>query len=121
MAVFTKGRRPADLTNLSCLYRGGRIVAFCCLSCRDHINRHRVSSSLGNSCRRGPYQHLVALGQPDDDAFGGSLCTSSGHSCSTSCRISSDTSDRPYVSSRNLCSRSKSSCTMTWSQIIRGK
>src|SRR5262249_55963164 len=52
--------------------------------------------------------------------FGGSLCTSSGHSCSISSRISSDTSERPSVSSRNLCSRSKSSATIMWSEIIRG-
>src|SRR5258707_11435062 len=39
---------------------------------------------------------------------------------STSSRISSETSERPSVSSRNLCSRSKSSCTMMWSEIIRG-
>src|SRR5437868_9199505 len=45
---------------------------------------------------------------------------SSGHSSSTSSRISSETSERPSVSSRNLCSRSKSSCTMMWSEIIRG-
>src|SRR5207253_9074358 len=38
----------------------------------------RVSSSLGNNCRRGPYQRLVVIGQPDYDSFGGSLCTSSG-------------------------------------------
>src|SRR2546425_281727 len=88
-----------------------RIVAY--------INRHWVSSSLGNNCRRSPYQRLVVT-QPDYDTFGGSLCTSSGHSSSTSSRISSETSGRPSVSSRNLCSRSKSSCTMIWSQIIRG-
>src|SRR4029434_10177221 len=58
--------------------------------------------------------------RPDYDTFGGSLCTSSGHSSSTSSRISSETSVRPSVSSRNLCSRSKSSCTMMWSEIIRG-
>ena len=56
----------------------------------------------------------------DDEAFGGSLCTSSGHSSSTSSRISSETSGRLSVSSRNLCSRSKSSCSMMWSEIIRG-
>src|SRR5258708_5823898 len=64
--------------------------------------------------QRSPYQRLVV------DTFGGSLCTSSGHSSSTSSRISSETSERPSVSSRNLCSRSKSSCTMMWSEIIRG-
>src|SRR5207253_10740502 len=31
----------------------------------------RVSSSLGNNCRRGPYQRLVVIGQPDYDSFGG--------------------------------------------------
>src|SRR4029453_9141288 len=31
----------------------------CRLSCRDHINRHCVSSSLGNNRRRGPYQRLI--------------------------------------------------------------
>src|SRR6266511_1832671 len=109
-----------DLTDLSCLCRGRRIVAFCCFSCRDYINRHWVSSSLGNNCRRSPYQRLVVTGQPDYDTFGGSLCTSSGHSSSTSSRIWSETSERLSVSSRNLCSRSKSSCTMIWSEIIRG-
>ena len=54
------------------------------------------------------------------DTFGGSLCTSSGHSSSTSSRISSETSEMLSASSRNLCSRSKSSCTMIWSEIIRG-
>jgi hypothetical protein len=83
--------------------------------------RHRpwVSSSLGNDCRRGPYQRL-AIGQPACGTFGGSLCNNSGHSSSTSSRISSETSERRSVSSRNLCSRSKSSCTMMWSEIIRG-
>src|SRR5262249_15830906 len=28
-------------------------------TCRDCINRDRISSSLGNNCRRGPYQRLV--------------------------------------------------------------
>jgi Virulence factor BrkB len=98
----------------------GDVVVVCCLSCRDYINRHRVSSSLGNNCRRGPYQLLVVIDRPDYDAFGGSLCTSSGHSCSTSSRISSETSERPSVSRRNLYSRSKSSCIMMWSEIIRG-
>src|SRR6185436_5457572 len=72
-----------------------------------------VSSSLGSNRRRGPYQRRVGT-------FGGSLCTSSGHSSSTSCRISSETSERPSVSSRNLCSRSKSSFTMMWSETSRG-
>src|SRR2546430_9827962 len=72
------------------------------------------------NCQRSPYQRLVVTGQPDYDTFGGSLCTSSGHSSSTSSRISSETSGRPSVSSRNLCSRSKSSCAMIWSEIIRG-
>ena len=67
---------------------------------------------LGNR-RRGPYQRRVGT-------FGGSLCTSSGHSSSTSSRISSETSERPSISSRNLCSRSKSSCTMMWSETSRG-
>src|SRR6266536_61864 len=80
-----------DLTDLSCLCRGRRIVAFCCFSCRDYINLHWVSSSLGNNCRRSPYQRLVVTGQPDYDTFGGSLCTSSGHSSSTSSRIWSET------------------------------
>src|SRR6266487_4108994 len=112
---------PAMVISLiSCLCRGRRIVAFCCVSCRDYSNRHWVSSSLGNNCRRSPYQRLVVTGQPDYDTFGGSLCTSSGHSSSTSSRISSETSERLSVSSRNLCSRSKSSCTMIWSEIIRG-
>src|SRR5215831_10299541 len=86
--------------DLSCLCRGRRIVAFCCLSCRDYVNRRWVSSSLGNNCRRGPYQHLKLVGQPDYSTFGGSLCTSSGHSSSTSSRISSETSERRSVSSR---------------------
>jgi Exopolysaccharide synthesis, ExoD len=89
-------------------------------SCRDCINRDWISSGLGNNCRRGPYQRLGVLGQPDDGTLGGSLYTSSGHSSSTSSRISSETSERPSVSNRNLCSRSKSSCTMMWSEIIRG-
>jgi len=57
---------------------------------------------------------------PVYDAFGGSLCTSSGHSSSTSSRISSETSEMSSISSRNLCSRSKSSCSMMWSATIRG-
>jgi hypothetical protein len=80
----------------------------------DRKSTCSVSSSLGNNCQRSPYQRLVV------DTFGGSLCTSSGHSSSTSSRISSGTSERPSVSRRNLCSRSKSSCTMIWSEIIRG-
>jgi Exopolysaccharide synthesis, ExoD len=82
--------------------------------------RDWISSDLGNNCRRGPYQRLGILGQPDDRTLGGSLYTSSGHSSSTSSRISLETSERPSVSNRNLCSRSKSSCTMMWSEIIRG-
>ena len=35
-------------------------------------------------------------------------------------RISSETSERPSASRRNLYSRSKSSCIMMWSEIIRG-
>src|SRR5262249_17980837 len=38
--------------------------------------------------------------QRDCDTFGGSLCTSSGHSSSTNSRISSETSERYFVSSR---------------------
>src|SRR5260221_5218071 len=60
------------------------------------------------------------LGQPDYGTFGGSLCNNSGHSSSTSSRISSETSERPSVSDRNLCSRWKSSCIMMWSATIRG-
>ena len=41
--------------------------------------------------------------------FGGSLCTSSGHSFSTTSRTSSEMSEIASVSSRNLCSRTKSS------------
>jgi len=105
---------------LSCLCRGRRTAALCCPSCRDYISRHCGSSSLGNNCRRGPYQRLGILGQPDYGTFGGSLCNNSGHSSSTSSRISSETSERPSVSDRNLCSRSKSSCIMMWSATIRG-
>src|SRR6266540_5868407 len=60
------------------------------VSGRDYINLHWVSSSLGNNCRRSPYQRLVVTRQPDYDTFGGSLCTSSGHSSSTSSRIWSE-------------------------------
>src|SRR5260221_8799359 len=102
-----------NFTDLSCLSRGRWIVAFCWLPCRDYSNWPWVSSSLGNNRRRSPYQRPIG-------AFGGSLCTSSGHSPSTSSRISSETSERRSVSSRNLCSRSKSSCTMMWSEITRG-
>src|SRR5262249_54959382 len=109
-----------DLTDLSCLYRGRRIVAFCWLPCRDDINRSWIGSSLGNNYRGDPYQRLVVTGHPDCGTLGGSLCTNSGHSSSTSSRISSEISDRPSVSRRNLCSRSKSSCTMMWSEISRG-
>src|SRR5260221_3821095 len=63
------------------------------------------SSSLGNNHRRSSHQRLIGV-------FGGSLCNSSGHSSSISSRITSETSGRHSVSSRNLCSRSKSSCTM---------
>src|SRR5947208_2083714 len=52
------------------------------------------------------FDHLLA------QLFGGSLCNNSGHSSSTSSRISSETSERPSVSDRNLCSGSKSSCIM---------
>ena len=113
------GSCDGDLTDLPCPCRGRRIVAFCGVCCRDCIDRDWISSSLGN--KRGPYQRVVVLGQPDDGrTLGGNLCTSSGHSSSTSSRISSETSERLSVSSRNLCSRSKSSCTMMWSDIIRG-
>src|SRR5262249_2053352 len=107
-------------SNLSCLCRGRRIVAFCWLPCRDHIDRPWVGSSLGNSHRRDPHQRLVVTGQPDCGTLDGSLCTSSGHSSPTSSRISSEISERPSVSTRNLCSSSKSSCTMMWSEISRG-
>jgi hypothetical protein len=43
-----------SLTDLSCLCRGRRTAAFCRPSCRDYINRHCVSGSLGNNCRREP-------------------------------------------------------------------
>src|SRR6516225_11416384 len=75
--------RPGDLTNLSCLCRGRRIVAFCWLACRDYIDRPWVGSSLGNSHRRDLHQRLVVTGQPECGTLGGSLCTSSGHSSST--------------------------------------
>jgi hypothetical protein len=54
----------------------------------------------------------AALNQRLVGTFGGSLCISSGHSSSISSRISSEASERRSVSSRNLCNRSKSSCTM---------
>src|SRR5262245_31951593 len=112
---------PAMVISLiSLAYIERRIVAFCWLPCRDYINRPWVGCSLGNNYRGDPYQRLVVTGQPDCGTLGGSLCTSSGHSSSTSFRISSETSERPSVSTRNLCSRSKSSCTMMWSEITRG-
>jgi hypothetical protein len=85
----------------------------------DHIDRPWVSSVWGTITSA---QSLSApsSNRPDYDTFGGSLCTSSGHSSSTSSRISSETSVRLSVSSRNWCSRSKSSCTMMVSEIIRG-
>jgi hypothetical protein len=84
------------------------------------VQARRAGGSLGNNHRGDPYQRLVVTGQPDCGTLGGNLCTSSGHSCSTSFRISSETSERPSVSRRNLCSLSKSSCTMMWSEITRG-
>jgi hypothetical protein len=113
---------PATVISLIslCLCRGRRTAAFCRPSCRAYINRHCVSGSLGNNCRRGLISAFVVTGTSDYDAFGGNLCTSSGHSSSISSRISSETSEMSSISSRNLCSRSKSSCSMMWSEIIRG-
>src|SRR5215468_12670342 len=48
-----------DLNDLSCLCRGRRIVALCCVSCRDYLNRDCVSSRLGSNRRRASYHRLV--------------------------------------------------------------
>jgi hypothetical protein len=45
------------------LCRGRWIGALCCPSCRDYMDRPWVSSSLGNNCRRGPYQRLAVIGR----------------------------------------------------------
>jgi membrane protein len=47
----------------------GDVVVVCCLSCRDYINRHRVSSSLGNNCRRGIFS-LDSFLFPPSTEFG---------------------------------------------------
>jgi hypothetical protein len=56
-AAASEQRRACDgdLTDRSCLHRGRRTPAFGGLPWRDYINRHRLSGSVGNNCRRSVY------------------------------------------------------------------
>jgi hypothetical protein len=89
-----QGRRRTPMTN-----------HYACLAGTTLLALFGIKSSATDSKHVLSHQRLVGT-------FGGSLWTSSGHSSSISSRISSETSERHSVSSRNLCSRSKSSRTI---------
>ena len=54
-------------------------------------------------------------------SFGGSLCANSGHSSSTTMRISSEMAETFSISSMYLCSRRRSAGVMMWPPTKRGE